>query len=161
RAGDGATKSSCSSHPLPDCLDLVVYPARSPETFVPKLADRGQTPPRRPLVVDITVGERRTPHTIGMRRCEDFRYTAAPIDQVDLVDLDSPRNVACGGDPKESTGSTIIFSDLASGRRPTSGKSTGVSKRRGRKAVSLLECGTEMAVARETEVERQARQIGT
>jgi hypothetical protein len=48
------------------------------------------------VVVGIPVGERQTPHTIGMRRCEDLRYTAAAIvaDQVDLIDLERGEGLA-------------------------------------------------------------------
>src|SRR3984893_3620706 len=56
-------------------------------------------------------------------------------------------NAVRGEDRNESVGSTIIFSDLTFVGWPASGKSRGVLKRQGRKAVSLLKCGTEMAVA--------------
>src|ERR1700730_16247995 len=60
---------------------------------------------------------------------------------------ESPRSVALGEDRKESGGSTIIFSDLTASGQRTAGNLRGALKRQGSKAVSLLECGTEMAVA--------------
>jgi AraC-like DNA-binding protein len=65
------------------------------------------------VVVGISVGERQTPHTIGMRRCEDLRYTAAAIvaDQVDLIDLERgeglAQHIGVGGD-----GHVLIRIDL-------------------------------------------------
>ena len=53
----------------------------------------------------------------------------------------------CPGYAGHIIGSTIIFSDLTFGAQPTSGSLRGVLERQRRKAVSLLECGTEMAVA--------------
>jgi hypothetical protein len=50
----------------------------------------------------------------------------------------NPRSALRGEDQKESVGSTIIFSDLTFVGWPTSGRSRGVLKRQGCKAVSVL-----------------------